>query len=74
MNGRKTLLGRYQLRWYPTLKQAGVSCDRRNTIRVESSQDPMYIWPRKYTTDRKRYYVVEEPCLFWEKYIQMKPS
>ena len=65
MIGRKTLLERYQLRWYPTLKQAGVACDRRNTTRVESSQDPMYIWPREYTTDSKRDYIVEEPRVFW---------
>ena len=73
MNGRKTLLGCYLLRWYPTLKQAG-ACDLRNTTRVESTQDPIYIWQKECITDRKRDYIVEEPRLFWEKYIRMKPA
>jgi len=58
------ILDRYQFRWYPTLNQASKMCDTLNRGRDEHKQDLLYIWPREYTDDRKRYFIVEEPSKF----------
>ena len=71
---RKPILDRFQLRCYSTLKVALKACDNLNRSRDERKEDLFYIWPREYTDDRKRDFVVEQPSRFWEKYIRMEPK
>ena len=71
---RKPILGHYQFSFYFKLEPAALACDRLNRSREESKQDPLYIWPREYTDNRGRDYIVEEPRVFWGKYKGMRPN
>ena len=56
----KLVLDKYQLIWYPELKQAERACGRQNQRWGEGSEGCVYIWPREYNSERKRDFIVAQ--------------
>ena len=70
----KQLLGRYHFRWFHSLNEANVACDRWNGKLNQDHSKGLYVWPREYNNRRKRDFIIEMLRPFWEKYRTMKSS